>query len=140
MRTRSSLAVFGLIAAFVGAPVGAPTWAYPFTSTRDGHVAQISGQKDSPLPSSARSINLTEENRHVIREIILKDPNVHRQDAPRAVIGNSSPTGVVMQPFPAEVTQKIPSLRSLAYFVSDDSVVIVDPNDKRVADIVEPAK
>jgi hypothetical protein len=76
----------------------------------------------------------------VIREIILKDPNVRRQDAPRAVIGNSSPAGVVIQPFPAEVRQKVPSLRSLAYFVSGDAVVIVDPNDNRVADIVEQAK
>jgi len=140
MQTRSGLALFGLVAAITGAPLWVPAEPGPLASTPDAVLAQISGQKDSPLPSSSRTINLTEENRHVIREIILKDPNVHKQDAPRAVIGNASPAGVTVQSFPAEVTQKIPSLRSLAYFVTGDSVVIVDPNDHRVADIVEPAK
>ena len=87
--------------------------------------------------SSARTINLTEENRYIIREIVLKDPNVHKQSGATAVIGDPSPKGVAIQPFPAEVSQKIPALRSLAFFVTDGSVVIVDPKDNRVADIVK---
>ncbi len=101
------------------------------------HIAQAPAPKDEPVLSSARSINLTEENRYIIREIVLKDPNVRKQSGANAVIGDPSPKGVAIQPFPAEVSQKIPALRSLAFFVTDGSVVIVDPKDNRVADIVK---
>jgi hypothetical protein len=100
-------------------------------------VAQAPTPKDEPVLSSKRTINLTEENRYIIREIVLKDPNVHKQSGAKATIGDPLPQGIAVQPFPAEVSQKIPSLRSLSFFVTDESVVIVDPKDNRVADIVK---
>ena len=87
--------------------------------------------------SSERTINLTEENRYIIREIVLKDPNV-----PKAQ-GNGQPSAIRClpvsppQPFPAVVAQKIPALRSRRFFVTDQEVVIVDPKSNKVADIVK---
>lgn len=94
-------------------------------------------QKDAPIVSSERTINLTEENRYVIREVVLKDPNVPKEQGPRAAIGDPLPPGVATQPFPADVAQKIPSLRSHRFFVTDQEVVIVDPKSNKVADIVK---
>ncbi len=94
-------------------------------------------QKDAPIVSSERTINLTEENRYLIREIVLKDPNVAKEQGPRAAIGDSLPPGVATQPFPADVAQKIPALRSHRFFVTDQEVVIVDPKSNKVADIVK---
>ncbi|MBV9627503.1 MAG: DUF1236 domain-containing protein [Xanthobacteraceae bacterium] len=94
-------------------------------------------QKDAPIVSSERTINLTEENRYLIREIVLKDPNVPKEQGPRAAIGDSLPPGVATQPFPADVAQKIPALRSHRFFVTDQEVVIVDPKSNKVADIVK---
>ncbi len=98
-------------------------------------VAQA--QKDAPLVSSERTINLTEENRYIIREIVLKDPSVPKEPGPRAAIGDALPAGTATQPFPADVAQKIPALRSHRFFVTDDEVVIVDPKSNKVADIVK---
>jgi hypothetical protein len=98
-------------------------------------TAQV--QKDAPIVSSERTINLTEENRYVIREVVLKDPNVPKEQGPRAAIGDPLPPGVATQPFPADVAQKIPSLRSHRFFVTDQEVVIVDPKSNKVADIVK---
>jgi hypothetical protein len=94
-------------------------------------------QKDAPIVSSERTINLTEENRYTIREVVLKDPNVAKEKGPPAAIGDSLPSGVSTQPFPAEVAQKIPALRSHRFFVTDQEVVIVDPKSNKVADIVK---
>jgi hypothetical protein len=101
------------------------------------HVAQAPVHKDEPLLSSERTVNLTEENRYIIREIVLKDPNVRAQSGAHAVIGDPLPQGVMTQPFPEDVSRKIPALRTLTFFVTDGSVVIVDPKNNRVADIVK---
>jgi hypothetical protein len=101
------------------------------------HVAQAPPQKDEPVLSSERTVNLTEENRYVIREIVLKDPNVRREPTTKAVIGDPSPPGVATQAFPTDVSRKIPSLKSLQFFVTDNMVVIVDPKNNKVADIVK---
>jgi hypothetical protein len=94
-------------------------------------------QKDAPIVSSERTINLTEENRYVIREIVLKDPNVRKEQGAQAAIGDPLPPGVATQPFPADVAQKIPALRSHRFFVTGQEVVIVDPRSNKVADIVK---
>ena len=78
------------------------------------------------------------EQRHVIREIIVKDMKTPPQDAHVAVkVGNVVPTGVPLQPMPVEVAAKIPQLRTHAFFVRDDRVVIVDPKDNKIAAKVE---
>ena len=51
-------------------------------AARPTHFAQAQTQKDEPLVSSARTINLTEENRYLIREIVLKDPKVKKEFRP----------------------------------------------------------
>jgi hypothetical protein len=106
------------------------------------HIAQIEAQtqKDEPVVSSERTINLTEENRYIIREIVLKDPNVPRQIGAKAVIGDPAPAGIATQAFPDEVTGKVPALRSQRFFVADGAVVVVDPKTNKVADIVKQAQ
>ena len=94
-------------------------------------------QKDEPLVSSARTINLAEENRYLIREIVLKDPKVKKDSGPPAAIGDQAPPGVATEPFPAELSEKVPALRSHRFFVADGAVVVVDPKTNKVADIVK---
>jgi hypothetical protein len=99
--------------------------------------ATLAQAQDVPLVSSERTINLTEENRYIIREIVLKDPNRPKEQGTRAAIGDALPPGVATQPFPADVAQKIPALRSHRFFITDQQVVIVDPKSNKVADIVK---
>jgi Protein of unknown function (DUF1236) len=101
------------------------------------HVTQAPAPKDEPVLSSERTVNLTEENRYIIREIVLKDPDIRRETGTRAVIGDPSPPGIAMQAFPTDVSQKVPALKSYKFFVMDGSVVIVDPKNNKVADIVK---
>jgi hypothetical protein len=106
-------------------------------TARPTHFAQAQTQKDEPLVSSARTINLTEENRYLIREIVLKDPKVKKESGPPAAIGDPAPPGVATEPFPAELSEKVPALRSHRFFVAEGAVVVVDPKTNKVADIVK---
>jgi hypothetical protein len=84
------------------------------------------------------TVNLTMEQRHIIKEIILKD----LKTAPQAVnapmsVGATVPQGIPLQPIPVEVSAKIPQLKTHSFLVKNDTVIIVDPKDNKVAALVE---
>jgi hypothetical protein len=84
------------------------------------------------------SVNLTSEQRHVIKEIVLKDLQVPKvtADVPMAV-GGTVPQSVTLQSFPADVTDKVPQVKSHEFFVKGDRVVIVSPKDNKIADVID---
>ena len=98
-------------------------------------MAQAPGE---PPVSSRRTINLTEEDRHTLREIVLKDAKVEKApDNTKVSIGDAVPQGVHMQPVPEDVTRKVPQLKNNTFFVKGEEIVIVEPKDNTVADIVK---
>jgi hypothetical protein len=103
--------------------------------TRNLQLTQVPG--DPPVITK-RTVNLNEEDRHTIREIVLKDRKV--QKAPenaKVAIGEAVPQGVNLQPMPDDVTRKVPQLKNNTYFVMGEEVVIVEPKDNTVAEIVK---
>jgi hypothetical protein len=92
----------------------------------------------SPAPRPTETVNLTMEQRHIIREIVLKD----LKTTPQAVevdtsVGEVVPSSVLLQPVPVDVSAKVPQVRSHSFFVKDKAVIIVDPKDKRIAAVVD---
>lgn len=91
-----------------------------------------------PAVAPAEKVNLTMEQKHIIKEIILKDLKVQPQSASVPMqIGDKIPSGIPLQPMPVEVSAKVPQLKSHSFVVKDDKVVIVDPKDNKVAALVE---
>ena len=131
----------GLVLVILAALFGSPdSGTAAFVRTSD-HVAQAPSNApaaDPPAISSRRTINLTEEDRHTIREIVLKDVNVRKETtAVNANIGDIAPQGVVTYEFPPQLATKIPALKSHTYFVKDDQIVVVDAKAGKIADIVK---
>jgi hypothetical protein len=89
----------------------------------------------SPQP---RTINLTQEQRFIIKENI-KDLAVSKapKDAPET-IGDPVPASIVLHALPSEVGAKVSQVRSHMFFIKDDNnvIVLVSPNDRRVADVI----
>ena len=103
--------------------------------TRNLQLTQVPG--DPPVVTK-RTVNLNEEDRHTIREIVLKDRKVQKApESTKVAIGEAVPQGVNQQPMPEDVTRKIPQLKNNTYFVKGDEIVIVEPKDNTVADIVK---
>jgi hypothetical protein len=83
-------------------------------------------------------VELTMEQRHIIKEIILKDMKIAPQTAEVPTqVGQAVPSGVPLQPVPVEVSAKIPQLKAHSFIVKDDTVLIVDPKDNKIAAKVE---
>jgi membrane-bound ClpP family serine protease len=125
-----SVAVLGAVVAVLGAVL----------------VIAVPVEAQIPAPGSqsqqtAETVNLTMEDRHVIKEIILKDLKISPpQDQIAKVptkVGEVVPQGIPLQPMPVEVSAKVPQVKSHSFLVKDDKVVIVDPKDNKVAALVE---
>jgi hypothetical protein len=52
-------------------------------------------------------------------------------------IGEAVPQGVNLQPMPDDVTRKVPQLKNNTFFVKGDEIIIVEPKDNTVAEIVK---
>ncbi len=91
-------------------------------------------QRETP---SSPTVNLTAEQRHVIKEVV-KDLKVEAApaEAPSA-IGNTVPKSVNLQPMPVEIAQKVPQVKSHLFYIKGQQVVVVDPKDNTVADVIE---
>jgi len=95
---------------------------------------------DAPIIEPApRTINLTQEQRFIIKEILLKDVHVAkaRADAPET-IGEAVPPSIELHAMPSLLAEKVPQGRSHSWFVKegDNVIVLVSPNDHRVADVI----
>jgi hypothetical protein len=100
------------------------------------HAQTPPRQEEQELAPSSR-LNLTLEQRHVIREII-KD--MKTDAAPRdvqATVGEPIPQGVSPRPMPADVAQKVPQVKTHRFFVTAQQIVIVDPKDNKVTDVIK---
>ena len=76
--------------------------------------------------------------RHTLREIILRDMKVEKApDNIKVAVGETVPQGVHLKPIPADVTRKVPQIKNNTFFVKGDEIVIVEPKDNTVADIVK---
>ena len=84
------------------------------------------------------SINLTAEQRHVIRENVLTGPDVKKESGDvQAEVGGAVPSGIALQEFPKLVVEKIPQTKSHRFFLKGNAVVIVSGDDNKIAEVIE---
>ena len=99
-------------------------------------IAQAPAPDSSPVPT--RSIKITAEQGYIIKENVAKAPATSGQgDSAKVEIGGKAPSGPSLQEFPQIVVEKVPAVKSHKFFVSNGQVVIVDPKDNTIADIIK---
>lgn len=84
------------------------------------------------------TVNLTLEQTHTIKEIVLKDYNFPRLKPGNFTPGDPPPPEAELQRFPEPVTSKIPGTQALRFFLSGDQIVIVSGgSDSRIAEVIK---
>ena len=83
------------------------------------------------------TVRLTAEDMHTIKEIVLKDMTTPKVAAGDYKIGDQAPTGAQLQAFPAQIGDKISAIKTHRFFVSGQKIVVVDPKDNKIAEIIE---
>jgi hypothetical protein len=99
--------------------------------------AQIAPQEgpSQDVLAPAPKLNLTLEQRHTIKEFV-KDMKADAADV-QAAIGEPIPPGISPRPMPSDVSQKVPQVKSHRFFLTAQQIVIVDPKDNKVADVIK---
>jgi hypothetical protein len=99
--------------------------------------AQIAPQQgpSQDVLAPAPKLNLTLEQRHTIKELV-KDMKADAADV-QAAIGEPIPPGISPRPMPSDVSQKVPQVKSHRFFLTAQQIVIVDPKDNKVADVIK---
>jgi hypothetical protein len=127
MKTNSTISV-ALAAAFTVA----------LSAALPGTNAPVRAQTPAvPTVPVQPKINLTLEQRHVIKEII-KDLNISA--APPNVettLGATVPATINLNPMPPVVAEKVPQVKSHLFFVEGGKVVIVDPKENKIVDAID---
>jgi hypothetical protein len=103
-----------------------------------GAIAQTPpGDNNTVVPS--RSIRITVEQGHVIKEIVLKDRPSESSGSGQSelAIGDKVPAGARLESFPETVWDKVPQVRMHKFYIANGQVVIVSPSDNTVADIIK---
>ncbi|MGC2715261.1 MAG: hypothetical protein WA366_17965, partial [Pseudolabrys sp.] len=93
-----------------------------------GAIAQTPPDDKEPIPP--RSIQLTAEQDHVIKEIVLKD--MHIQQVPRSPeikIAEKVAADIELQTFPPLVAEKVPQVRTYKFFITENQIVVVSPQN-----------
>ena len=103
-----------------------------------GHVSWAQDTDKPAIAPQPRTINLTQEQRFIIKENV-KDLGLSKapKDAPET-IGDPVPQNIELHALPPEVASKVSQARSHSFFIKegDNAIVLVSPNDRRVADVI----
>lgn len=99
--------------------------------------AQDPGYAQAPqAPATTRTVNLTLEQRHVIRELVRELKVSPAGDDLKIAAGDDIPANLELQPVPPLIAQKVPQIKSHRIYVTKSQILIVDPQDKKVAEVI----
>lgn len=77
------------------------------------------------------------EERTVIKDYVVKEKIRPERIKEHVTIGMPVPTEVTLQPVPEEIYARVPEARRYEYFDWDGRVVFVDPDSRKVVQIVD---
>jgi len=89
----------------------------------------------APVPRTPK-LNLTLEQRHTIRELIKDVSLDHAPSDVRPTVGDPVPQGVALHPVPSVVAEKVPQIKSHKFFIAADQIVLADPKDNVVVEVI----
>jgi hypothetical protein len=131
MRQASMVSALVVMLSFTGPA------AHAQNAPQQGPSQQIAPQQgpSQDVLAPAPKLNLTLEQRHTIKELV-KDMKADAADV-QATIGEPIPAGINPRPMPSDVSQKVPQVKSHWFFLTAQQIVIVDPKDNKVADVIK---
>jgi hypothetical protein len=94
--------------------------------------------QEAPIPQ--RSIKLTAEQSYIIKENVMpggKAATTGSSANDKLEIGGKAPNGAALQDFPQIVNEKVSAVKNYKFMIADNQIVIVDPKDNTIADILK---
>jgi hypothetical protein len=101
------------------------------------HMSRMSNQ----TPGASDTLTLSDSQ----QQLIWKDVSKHAtgQNAPadfNAAVGTEVPSSMSTYPLPRRAARDVPAVKPYRYAMTQDKVLIVNPSDHKIADVVAPSK
>ena len=102
-----------------------------------GSIAEGQGQTRPQSPIVSSTLNLTMEQRHIIKEII-KDLRIENEPKNLDIkLGRVIPKTVLLLAMPVDISQKISQVKNHLFFLKNNQIVLVDPKDNKIVDLID---
>jgi Protein of unknown function (DUF1236) len=102
-----------------------------------GSISVGQGQNPPESQTTSPKVSLTMEQRYIIKEIV-KDRKVQGESSNVKIgVGEVIPKAVQLQAMPADVSAKVSQVRNYSFFLKDAHIVLVDPKDNKVVDVID---
>ena len=98
-------------------------------------IAQVPQQQDNTIAAS--KLTLTMEQRYTIKEIIKGYTLKNERSDAQIEVGKVVPKSIELRRMPVEIVAKVSSIKSHMFFIQGAKVVIVDPKDNRVVEVID---
>jgi hypothetical protein len=104
-------------------------------------LSEVKGQSStkSVIAPPSRTINLTAEQRFMIKEIVLKDLNVPKAPGAPESIGVPVPPSVELHDMTPTLAEKVPQAKAHKFYLTAHAIVLVSASDHKVADVIKIA-
>ena len=104
-------------------------------------LSEVKGQSStkSVIAPPSRTINLTAEQRFMIKEIVLKDLNVPKAPGAPELIGVPVPPSVELHDMTPTLAEKVPQAKAHKFYLTAHAIVLVSASDHKVADVIKIA-
>jgi hypothetical protein len=102
------------------------------------HVALAQEQEAPAIAPLPRTVNLTQEQRFVIKENVKDLPLPKAPSSAPETIGDIVPEDIKLYSLPPLAAKKVAQARSHLFFVKEgnNAIILVSLNDRRVADVI----
>jgi hypothetical protein len=101
-----------------------------------GAVASRSSRSTTGTADSGARIRLSPEERRVIRTTVVQEPACRFEQRIDFFIGIPLPSTTRICEFPERIVSEVPEIRRYRYVVRDEEVVVVDPDERRVIEVI----
>jgi hypothetical protein len=101
-----------------------------------GRTASRGGGTTGTAAAGAR-VRIAPEQRQTIRTIVMREARCRQELRIDFSIGLPLPRSVEVCEFPDAVLAAVPEIRSYRYVVRGDDIVIVDPDEYRIVEVID---
>ncbi len=95
------------------------------------------GTSTSVRQTTSSKLQLAPEKRLIIKEIVLKERQMPRCEDVRLSVGEELPRTIEVRTFSDEIVREVPEIRSYRFCVKESEVVLVDPNEYRIVEVID---
>jgi hypothetical protein len=103
-------------------------------------TASARSHMSNKMTSASDTLTLSDAQ----QQSLWRDVNGHatKQDAPAdftAAVGTEVPSAINTYPLPRQAARDVPAVKPYRYAMTQDRLLIVNPSDHKIADIVAPS-